>query len=158
MSGVVAVMVAVAGVGLSRGVGVCLTGCAVREHGGPAFARRGFRGVGTICRVRWRRGCGLVRKGGPGGLGAGARDGSLLCAEREVCRAAGPQQGRRDGCVSIVFAGGCGWFPCMVAGTFLRGCADCLEQEKGIRWMPWHQEAMKDVARCEKPWGAASRL
>jgi hypothetical protein len=32
-----------------------------------------------------------------------------------------------------------------------------LEQEKGIRWMPWYQEAMKDVARCEKPWGAASR-
>jgi len=23
--------------------------------------------------------------------------------------------------------------------------------------MPWHQEAKKDVARCEKPWGAASR-
>ena len=33
-----------------------------------------------------------------------------------------------------------------------------LEHEKGIRWMPWHQEAMKDVARCEKPRGAASRL
>ena len=32
-----------------------------------------------------------------------------------------------------------------------------LEHEKGIRWMPWHQEAMKDVARCEKPRGAASR-
>ena len=32
-----------------------------------------------------------------------------------------------------------------------------LERKKGIRWMPWHQEAMKDVARCEKPWGAASR-
>ena len=32
------------------------------------------------------------------------------------------------------------------------------EQEKGIRWMPWRQEAMKDVARCDKPWGAASRL
>ena len=32
------------------------------------------------------------------------------------------------------------------------------EYEKGIRWMPWHQEAMKDVARCEKPRGAASRL
>jgi hypothetical protein len=42
----------------------------------------------------------------------------------------------------------CGWFPCMV---------DDREYEKGIRWMPWHQEAMKDVARCEKPWGAASR-
>ena len=33
-----------------------------------------------------------------------------------------------------------------------------IERDKGIRWMPWHQEAMKDVARCEKPWGAASRL
>lgn len=32
-----------------------------------------------------------------------------------------------------------------------------LEHDKGVRWMPWHQEAMKDVARCEKPWGAASR-
>ena len=31
-----------------------------------------------------------------------------------------------------------------------------LEREKGIRWMPWHQEAMKDVARCEKPGGDAS--
>ena len=38
------------------------------------------------------------------------------------------------------------------------GCGSCaLEHEKGIRWMPWHQEAMKDVARCEKPRGAASR-
>ncbi len=33
-----------------------------------------------------------------------------------------------------------------------------IERTKGVRWMPWHQEAMKDVARCEKPWGAASRL
>ena len=33
-----------------------------------------------------------------------------------------------------------------------------LERDKSIRWMPWHQEAMKDVARCEKSWGAASRL
>ena len=32
------------------------------------------------------------------------------------------------------------------------------EYEKGIWWMPWRQEAMKDVARCDKPWGAASRL
>jgi hypothetical protein len=27
---------------------------------------------------------------------------------------------------------------------------------KSIWWMPWHQEAMKDVARCEKPRGGAS--
>ena len=30
------------------------------------------------------------------------------------------------------------------------------EYEKGIWWMPWHQEAMKDVARCENLGGAAS--
>ena len=39
----------------------------------------------------------------------------------------------------------------------LRGDVENIEYEKGIRWMPWHQEAMKDVARCEKPRGAASR-
>ena len=33
-----------------------------------------------------------------------------------------------------------------------------LKREKGIWWMPWRQEAMKDVARCAKPRGAASRL
>ncbi len=29
---------------------------------------------------------------------------------------------------------------------------------KSIWWMPWRREAMKDVARCDKPRGAASRL
>ena len=29
---------------------------------------------------------------------------------------------------------------------------------KGVRWMPWRQKAMKDVASCDKPRGAASRL
>ncbi len=37
------------------------------------------------------------------------------------------------------------------------GLTGDIEYKKGIRWMPWHQEAMKDVARCEKPRGAASR-
>jgi hypothetical protein len=27
---------------------------------------------------------------------------------------------------------------------------------KGIWWMPWHREAMKDVARCDKPGEEAS--
>jgi len=31
-----------------------------------------------------------------------------------------------------------------------------VEHEKGIWWMPWHREAMKDVARCEKLGGGAS--
>ena len=30
--------------------------------------------------------------------------------------------------------------------------------EKGIWWMPWRIEAMKDVVGCEKPWGAANKL
>ena len=29
---------------------------------------------------------------------------------------------------------------------------------KGVRWMPWRREPMKDVASYEKPRGAASRL
>ena len=28
----------------------------------------------------------------------------------------------------------------------------------GIRWMPWHVEAKKDVANCEKPRGVVSTL
>jgi len=27
-----------------------------------------------------------------------------------------------------------------------------------VRWMPWHQQAMKGVASCEKPRGVANRL
>jgi hypothetical protein len=33
-----------------------------------------------------------------------------------------------------------------------------LKRFKGIWWMPWHREATKDAARCDKPRGAASRL
>ena len=32
-----------------------------------------------------------------------------------------------------------------------------IKDDKGTWWMPWHREAMKDVARCEKPRGAASK-
>ena len=27
---------------------------------------------------------------------------------------------------------------------------------KGVRWMPWRKQAMKDVASCDKPRGDAS--
>ena len=53
--------------------------------------------------------------------------------------------------------GSCAWWVRLVEGVNAP-TASGFEYEKGIRWMPWHQEAMKDVARCEKPWGAASRL
>jgi len=29
---------------------------------------------------------------------------------------------------------------------------------KGIRWMPWHREAMKDVVSCDKLRGGANNL
>ena len=32
-----------------------------------------------------------------------------------------------------------------------------IKRKKGIWWMPWRQEAMKDVIGCEKPRGAANR-
>ena len=32
------------------------------------------------------------------------------------------------------------------------------QASKGVRWMPWHQEAMKDVATCDKPRLAGSKL
>ena len=32
------------------------------------------------------------------------------------------------------------------------------QARKGIRWMHRRPEAKKDVASCEKPWGAAGRL
>ena len=47
---------------------------------------------------------------------------------------------------------------CMAGVVSCGGRRIEFEHEKGIWWMPWRQEAMKDVARCENPGGAASRL
>ena len=33
-----------------------------------------------------------------------------------------------------------------------------IKRKKGIRWMPWRQEAMKDVALCDKFRGVESKL
>ena len=35
---------------------------------------------------------------------------------------------------------------------------EAIKCNKGVRWMPWHQEAMKDVVRCDMPWGGANNL
>jgi hypothetical protein len=35
---------------------------------------------------------------------------------------------------------------------------DRIKREKGVWWMPWQQEAMKDVALCDKPGGGESTL
>ena len=29
---------------------------------------------------------------------------------------------------------------------------DRIKRKKGVWWMPWHREAMKDVALCENLW------
>src|SRR5689334_18593471 len=35
---------------------------------------------------------------------------------------------------------------------------NCSRQvDKGARWMPWHQEPMKDVGACDKPRGAGNQ-
>jgi hypothetical protein len=70
------------------------------------------------------------------------------CVVRECC--AYPRMGAallhlmRDGAVF-----GAAW-------SCVRAAAADLERVKGVRWMPWRQEAMKDVARCDKPRGDAS--
>ena len=33
---------------------------------------------------------------------------------------------------------------------------DRIKREKGVWWMPWRQEAMKDAALCDKPGGGES--
>jgi hypothetical protein len=46
--------------------------------------------------------------------------------------------------------GRCCLFVCVVL-TLLR------QAMKGTWWMPWHQEPMKDVGACDKPWGVGNR-
>jgi hypothetical protein len=33
----------------------------------------------------------------------------------------------------------------------------CVQVFKGTRWMPWHQEPMKDVGACDMPRGVGNR-
>ena len=46
-----------------------------------------------------------------------------------------------------------GYLPLCVVRMVIR-----VKRLKGIWWMPWRREAMKDVVRCEKPRGAANKL
>ena len=38
-----------------------------------------------------------------------------------------------------------------------QGLANYGQATKGARWMPWRETAMKDVASCDKPRGAAKQ-
>ena len=47
-----------------------------------------------------------------------------------------------------------GW----VRGGVWCGVVTLLRQAmKGTWWMPWHQEPMKDVGACDKPWGVGNQ-
>ena len=41
---------------------------------------------------------------------------------------------------------------------FIPAYGEDLKCDKGNWWMPWHREAMKDVALCDKLWGGESNL
>ena len=121
-----------AGAGKSRGPALCFRlrqGCAFGMGMLAASSRSRGGAVGSKLVVVVD--AGIV----PGG---GCR--ICLLFVGAVRRRAGSPPGRRPGGVMV-------WLSLVGA-----------EESKGIWWMPWRQEAMKDVARCEKPWGAASRL
>lgn len=58
---------------------------------------------------------------------------------------------------------------CFVAEQMFAACGACFlvgvvccwvfvwQAVKGAWWMPWHQEPMKDVGACDKPWGVGNR-
>jgi hypothetical protein len=48
-----------------------------------------------------------------------------------------------------------GWLLCRVWCGVV--CLLCGQVVKGTRWMPWHQEPMKDVGGCDKPRGVANQ-
>ena len=44
------------------------------------------------------------------------------------------------------------WFRCVICVI-----VSCVQVFKGIRWMPWHQEPMKDVGACDMPRGVGNQ-
>ena len=52
-------------------------------------------------------------------------------------------------CSPLFFGGG--------GGLFLLCLCVWRQAMKGVWWMPWHQEPMKYVGACDKPWGVGNR-
>ncbi len=67
--------------------------------------------------------------------------------------------GLRAGAVRLGGGGACGglFVNCIVVVSIFLFCGFCLVLV-GIRWMPWHQELMKDVAACDMPRGVGERV
>ena len=82
----------------------------------------------------------------PDGLGLGLAGSGSWSGEVEECGL--PHARFVEGPVPLGFLG---------CDGVLRVLVDAeIKRKKGIWWMPWRLEAMKDVARCEKPRGDAS--
>jgi hypothetical protein len=66
---------------------------------------------------------------------------AISMRERDICMGKYAILNQKDGCLrtALLFLGQ-------------------IKREKGVWWMPWQQEAMKDVIPCVKPWGAGNRL
>ena len=45
-----------------------------------------------------------------------------------------------------------------ILGSFAGRLPGRIKRDKGVWWMPWRQEAMKDVALCDKSRGGESTL
>ena len=63
---------------------------------------------------------------------------SCMLIWKEAC---GPVEGPEDAAAMRVF---------LLPGQ--------IKRDKGVWWMPWQQEAMKDAIPCDKLWGAGNRL
>ena len=109
----------------------------------------------------WVRGCFLVENRGASSMEADTLSGSRStpCERPLPVWWWLPAQPASSRCVVGV---GCVWW---VVCDLYSGCEHicsvlffvfCLVL-LGIRWMPWHQELMKDVAACDMPRGAGER-
>src|SRR5215472_13046536 len=92
-----------------------------------------------------------------GNAGVGGRVGRARCwvlRDRPRVRLSGRRRGcffGQDRFPVRVVRGGAGFRPylenCTVDASIICSC----QVDKGTRWMPWHQEPMKDVGACDKP-------
>jgi hypothetical protein len=59
--------------------------------------------------------------------------------------------------VVLVVVYGVGAGRCLRTAQWMRASYLCGQVVKGARWMPWHQEPMKDVGDRDSPRGAVNR-
>ena len=83
-----------------------------------------------------------------------AENGSGATARADLRRLFGSPDPHRSSLIFrsvpvVLFCRGEGKWRASITGT--------IKRLKGIWWMPWRQEAMKDVVACEKPRGAGKQ-